>query len=107
MTEVSSAALFAAFYAAFAMLNRMVWNSISQIRHKTANKNNGIPNAASMVTLPVISGADALSDFNRAISLYGCIFIAADIPFLRNKVYSGIFCLRDGRLRKKGHLHRR
>ena len=100
----------------------MLWSSISQIRHKTANRNNGIPNAASIVILadfPIsflplitiflrgVSGADALSDFIRAISLYGCILIAANFPFFKNSVNGGIFCLRDGSLRKKGHLHRR
>ena len=84
-TAVLSEALFAAPWAAFIRLSLMLCISMSHIRHSAANRKRGIPKAASTVRLPffVTSGADALFDFVRDLSLFVNTVIATDLPFFK------------------------
>ena len=79
---VCSVAFFAAFCAAPAILILMLWISIIQIRHRTANRNIGMANDASIVTLALVSGADALSLSGLGVYLF-FLCIAAVLSFLK------------------------
>ena len=84
MTAVSSAALLAAWTAAFRTLIRILLTSIIQIRQTAAKRKRGIPMDASAVTLPLfVPDADTLSISGWVMPLFVCFFIAVNFPFLR------------------------